>query len=203
VTNDTQRARCAYTCNSPRVFHEGPDRRIKSHDFVLGQEAEPSELDQLDDALIADLKNWGPRFEQPMGAALKLAADRIESLQSELRESEADNAQLTKDWKAAMATWAESEVELREARAVIEKVRELHRPYGIYGECGHDHEPEDEGVVLVEDIGYTCDKEYDVCSACCASEYSGQSEFCVDAHDHGPGKPICPTFDILPKEDER
>jgi hypothetical protein len=82
------------------------------------------------------------------------------------------------------------------AEAAIARVRALHKPFGIYDECGHDHEPDDPGVVHVDDIGYTCAKLYDVCYHCCTD--SGDNHIgCAEAHDHGPGKPICATIAAL------
>jgi hypothetical protein len=86
---------------------------------------------------------------------------------------------------------------LRAQAAQLDAVRDLHKPYGIYDECDHDHDGKDgPDVVLVEDIGFTCAKLYDICSACC-EPHAGQSLFCSEAHDHGPDKPICATRRIL------
>lgn len=43
-----------------------------------------------------------------------------------------------------------------------------HREWKTYDECGHDHEPEDPGVVDIEDIGLVCQDGfmYSVCFAC-------------------------------------
>lgn len=84
-------------------------------------------------------------------------------------------------------------------RATIERVRSLHKPFGVYDECDHQHESEDTsaGVFDVPDIGLTCLKMYDICRECCVGWSDSQSEWCADAHNHGPGKPLCKTREIL------
>lgn len=81
------------------------------------------------------------------------------------------------------------------APTLFERLRKLHRAYGIYTECVHDHEPDDPGVVFVDDIGYTCEKLYDICAECCR-DGNNQSEACL-THDHGPNKAICKTAEVL------
>lgn len=86
-----------------------------------------------------------------------------------------------------------------ELRAQIERVRALHKPYSIYEECDHDHEPDEPDVVQVEDIGYTCAKLYDICNVCCRDDgrWDGQSEGCAEGHEHGPDLPYCKTIEAL------
>lgn len=81
--------------------------------------------------------------------------------------------------------------------APLAALRDLHRPFGIYDECDHKHEAVDGDVVDVDDIGLTCAKLYDVCRECCLGGNDSQTEECVEGHDHGPGKPICKTAEIL------
>jgi hypothetical protein len=77
---------------------------------------------------------------------------------------------------------------------VLKQVREIHKPFGIYDECDHDHAEGEEGTIYVDDIGIVCDKPmYSICTNCCAFGGDSQSEECASAHDHGPGKPICAT----------
>lgn len=79
-----------------------------------------------------------------------------------------------------------------------------HTEFRIYDECEHDHQqigpPEDtrsarcwngarpiyeQGVVLVDEIGLTCNYVYSVCSQCCTDQLHGgdqvQREDCADA----------------------
>lgn len=86
---------------------------------------------------------------------------------------------------------------------LVQKLREIHKPFGIYDECDHDHGdgPGDESpsatVVDVDGIGLTCNLMYSICTNCCAFGGDLQSEECAGVHDHGPGKPICATAVLL------
>lgn len=86
---------------------------------------------------------------------------------------------------------------LPEALDAIERVRALHEPFKIYGDCGHDHDEDEPGVAYVEEIGWTCEFLYEICYECCAGHRGEQSEECCDEHDHGHGKPICETIAVL------
>ncbi len=99
-------------------------------------------------------------------------------------------------WHAGLALVAEVR-RLREREA---KLRELHKPHGIYDECGHQHTEEDEilGIVDAGDAGLSCKKMYDVCTVCCDVADDGcQGETCVCDHDHSTDLPICKTREIL------
>jgi hypothetical protein len=80
---------------------------------------------------------------------------------------------------------------------VISAVRALHRPYGIYDECDHQHEEAGGDVIDASEIGLTCAKLYDVCRECCTDDGDYQGESCADGHEHGPDKPICKTAELL------
>ena len=89
---------------------------------------------------------------------------------------------------------------LREAQSTIARVAAIHRPYGIYEECGHDHEPDEPGVTEVDDIGLVCaeGKMYDICGSCCAHDFEGGQDLeCAENHVHAKGEAICPTFSAL------
>ena len=83
-------------------------------------------------------------------------------------------------------------------RRAIEAAQALHRPYGLYDKCGHDHgeEGEGEGIVQVYEIGLTCKKMYDICWECCTDD-ADQTEECVSYHKHGPNLPICKTAEAI------
>lgn len=100
----------------------------------------------------------------------------------------------------------------REAQRTVDKVaaligeikkpiRELHKPFGVYDNCGHDHndaELADEICLRVDDVGLTCDEGlmYEICRECCTNgDY--QTEECGTNHRHVKGKPICPTIAAL------
>jgi hypothetical protein len=136
------------------------------------------------------------------GKLLDEAADAIAALVAERDRLQGENDK----WKAAyvedVAKVQSWEHDLRALQAKLERVRHIHGSYAIYGECHHDHDGIDgQNVVMVEDIGYTCAKLYDTCSACCRTHYGddedGQSMYCAESHDHGPDKPRCSTIAIL------
>lgn len=77
------------------------------------------------------------------------------------------------------------------------KVLQPHTEYGIYDECEHDHQQigwngswpvYEPGVVLVDEIGTTCNQVASACTHCCTEQIHGgdevQREDCADAsHD--------------------
>jgi len=87
---------------------------------------------------------------------------------------------------------------VRELGAREARVRAVHRPFAIYDHCGHDHNPEDAGVIDVDSVGLVCGygKVYDICASCCSDDGESQSEHCL-VHDHGLGHPICATIAAL------
>ena len=85
------------------------------------------------------------------------------------------------------------------AERIVEAVKAIHKPFDIYGECGHDHDGEVDGAVHVEDIGYTCKLEYRICHECCTC-YDEQSETCEAEHIHTLDGPICSTVAALKDE---
>jgi hypothetical protein len=89
----------------------------------------------------------------------------------------------------------------------IEKVREIHTPWGIYTECGHEHteaELEAEGSTVreIDLVGLVCEEGlmYRVCRACCVEpgwSEGFQTETCATKHLHTPDGPVCPTVAAL------
>lgn len=84
---------------------------------------------------------------------------------------------------------------------MIEKIRKLHRPFGVYDDCGHSHAEGDPGVMDIYEVGLVCAEGlmYEVCNECCAGGgwTFGQTEDCATSHGHGKNKPICATTAIL------
>jgi len=88
------------------------------------------------------------------------------------------------------------ESDLDKLIAYAEAVGELHKPFGIYDECGHSHteleadDPES-GVLFIDEIGFTCKSGfmYYVCKECCldGSEEQHVSEECGEHHLHEEG----------------
>ena len=84
------------------------------------------------------------------------------------------------------------------AEAAIQRVRDLHQPFAVVGECTDDSHPSDDYDFETHlDTGYYegCldNKLYDICTECCLTRFGDQSEECADQHDHGPDKHICRT----------
>lgn len=75
----------------------------------------------------------------------------------------------------------------------VVRVLELHSPFKIYDECGHEHEETEKGVTNVIEIGPVCQDGYmyTVCRHCCTNVGGFQTEECVSAHDHSTS--ICET----------
>lgn len=88
------------------------------------------------------------------------------------------------------------------AQAAIGRVRAIHKPFGIYEECNHDHTDEDVAdgqAVNVNEVGLTCDDGlmYRICMECCVDGEEYQSERCMDSHEHSKVGPICATIAAL------
>jgi hypothetical protein len=95
---------------------------------------------------------------------------------------------------------ADCEARLAETTAILARLHELHRPFGIYDPCDHQHTEDDVAAGRAIDIGdgYGCPDSllYTVCRHCCTSR-GGQTETCASSHRHAPGMPACPTVAIL------
>lgn len=106
---------------------------------------------------------------------------------------------------AATAEYTGRGLVIAAAREALAPIRELHRPWTIYAECDHqlDDDPHEIGNEHPDslhhyeyEIGWTCEVMYKVCAECCVDDVY-QSEDCANYHDHGPGKPICPTARLV------
>lgn len=91
--------------------------------------------------------------------------------------------------------------EVRRLQATVERVREMHVPFCIYGEC----ECEDTttpGHVYIEEVGITCNLLYIACRECCTSgaDIRYQTEDCADGHDHRDT--YCPTIAALDGDEQ-
>lgn len=81
-------------------------------------------------------------------------------------------------------------------RNAIRAVLNRHTPKRIFVECGHQHQPDEPGVIEVEEIGSVCNAGYlyTICGECCSWD-GYQTEHCADNHaqdDHTRCSP-CPT----------
>jgi hypothetical protein len=87
----------------------------------------------------------------------------------------------------------------------IARIRELHRPWKVYGECGHEHTDGD-GSFEIDDVGLTCGLGYmySVCELCClhGDGESEQTEDCWAAHNHTKDDTAyCATMRVIKSED--
>ena len=73
----------------------------------------------------------------------------------------------------------------------------IHKPWSVYTECEHQHDPEDDdGAIDVPEVGRTCKVAFEACSECCAewdSDGYYLNEVCEMTHKHGPDLPFCPN----------
>jgi len=92
-----------------------------------------------------------------------------------------------------------SQADVPRLLAAVEAARALHQPFSIYDECEHDHTEADVASLAAVDAGefLTCADSliYVICAGCCLGRSAGygQTQDCADEHDHGEGRPICPT----------
>ena len=83
--------------------------------------------------------------------------------------------------------------------AKVERVRALHRAFGIYDECDCD-DPDPATHLDVDDVGLTCNLMYRVCAECCRDDVY-QTEDCASYHDHRLDEDYhCPTIRALDEE---
>lgn len=81
---------------------------------------------------------------------------------------------------------------------LVQGLRNLHVPYGIYTECGHEHTDRDEFALYIEGVGWTCDVGLVevICQHCCVGEHA-QAAVCTDQHEHKPDRAVCPTMALV------
>lgn len=87
--------------------------------------------------------------------------------------------------------------------ALYAEVAKLHRPFRIYGECGHRHTLDDitSGVATeVPEVGVTCEGGYlyTICAECCTRGTGYQLEECADDHTPNLMCHPCPTIRLFP-----
>ena len=83
--------------------------------------------------------------------------------------------------------------------AKVERVRALHRAFGIYDECDCD-DPDPATHLDVDDVGLTCNLMYRVCAECCRDNMY-QTEGCAIYHAHRLDEDYhCPTIRALDEE---
>ena len=82
---------------------------------------------------------------------------------------------------------------------MVQALRALHAPFGIYDECEHDHHEDDPEAVYIDGVGWTCDDGLlmTICRHCCTQLEYGQTEDCATDHVHLPGRALCPTLAIV------
>ena len=99
----------------------------------------------------------------------------------------------------ALPALLDAAVERDALAAKVERVRELHRAFGIYDECDCD-DPDPATHLDVDDVGLTCNLMYRVCAECCRDDVY-QTEDCANYHDHRLDEDYhCPTIRALDEE---
>lgn len=88
----------------------------------------------------------------------------------------------------------------------IRAVLEMHRPFTVYWDCGHDHGHAHEdgdcaGLIQRLDGLWVCStaERETICRHCCCTDGGGQSDACAADHDHVSGGP-CPTVRVIAQE---
>lgn len=139
------------------------------------------------------------RQEQAEGAVTDEMVERAASKDNELAGvlGAAIHDGLRRDMRAILeAALGASQAKGTVSDDVRAKLLDLHKPYGIWEECEHNHDGADGAARYIDDVGLTCNKVYDICRECC-SDGDGQNEACADGHNHGPNVPRCATVAIL------
>ena len=110
------------------------------------------------------------------------------------------------EWTTAISEAADTLLDAAAERdalaAKVERVRELHRAFGIYDECDCDA-PDPATHFDVDDVGLTCNLMYRVCAECCRDDVY-QTEDCANYHDHRLDEDYhCPTIRALDEEPQQ
>ena len=106
-------------------------------------------------------------------------------------------------WTVAISEAAEDLLDAAAERdalaAKVERVRALHRAFGIYDECDCDA-PDPATHLDVDYVGLTCNLMYRVCAECCWDDVY-QTEGCASYHAHRLDEDYhCPTIRALDEE---
>jgi hypothetical protein len=119
---------------------------------------------------------------QAQDEALALSFKQIETAEADLAALRETDAEIMRDSERKTR-----EIEALKAR--LAAVVAIHKPFGIYDECGHDHQPGDPDTFEIEDVGVVCAAGllYTICEACHTRE--GEPIEDVDALSYP-----CPTL---------
>jgi hypothetical protein len=81
---------------------------------------------------------------------------------------------------------------------MVQGLRALHREYGVYDQCDHEHAESDPEALYIDGVGWTCADGLlaTICAHCCVNG-EGQREDCATEHKHLPGYALCPTMAIV------
>ena len=82
---------------------------------------------------------------------------------------------------------------------MVQALRALHRPYGVYDLCDHEHVENDPDALYIDGVGWTCEAGLleTICRHCCTQLEYGQTEDCATDHKHLPSTALCPTMAIV------
>ena len=107
------------------------------------------------------------------------------------------------EWTTAISEAADALLDAAAERdalaAKVERVRALHRAFGIYDECDCD-DPDPATHLDVDGVGLTCNLMYRACAECCRDDVY-QTEDCANYHAHRLDEDYhCPTIRALDEE---
>lgn len=171
-----------------------------------------ADQDAMELAEVVDLLAEVERLRAELAAAHTEFGRRVAPVEMVALKRQRDEAQAeVKQWRAtfgesalrdSLARLARTEAERDRLAEQVKRVREAHRPWRIYGECGHRHEKADTvlGVQDVRDVGLVCKDGYDytVCRACCCDADGNQTLECVENHSRECHP--CPVLRLLDGE---
>lgn len=83
---------------------------------------------------------------------------------------------------------------------VVEALLDLHQPFKVHGDCGHDHGSGQDGVTERFDGLLVCDAAdtTTVCIHCCTADF-GQTDACASSHEHDSSGP-CKTVRAIAEQ---
>jgi len=82
---------------------------------------------------------------------------------------------------------------------LVQALKALHAPYGVYDQCSHVHTERDPEAIYIDGVGLTCEDGLlmTICRHCCTQLLRGQTEDCATEHKHLPDYALCPTMSIV------
>lgn len=149
--------------------YETTECHVDSCGHACGDEAAAA-LTELDKELVRAREEIGCEGDNRDTWMLRALA-WVDEANKQRERAEAAEAQA----RDRQHEWTRQNGRVAELTTTLAKVREIHRPFGIYTECGHDHDNDEDVLTVgapvireVQDVGLVCDngKLYDICTEC-------------------------------------